>query len=77
MKNELINTNVGKPLLLDIMLDGRYKCQVKYTKHGFPTIIEGRVVELFNINELKAYVEETRPSLAGKHFNILFSDQKI
>lgn len=31
------------PLILDIMLDGRFICQLRYKGYPFPKIIDGKV----------------------------------
>ena len=68
---------MGKTLLLDIMLNGRFKCQLKYEKNGFPLIMDGEVLESYDASDLKEFVERERPSLKGKDFKIEFATQKV
>lgn len=63
--------------LLDIMKDGRFYKQLKYTKRGIPEEIDGEILETFDDFELKNFVEESLPSLKGKNYRIRFSDGKI
>lgn len=69
MKNDVV--------VLDIMLDGVHKGQVKYTKPGFPQIIDGKVIESYNYNDWIKFVEEQRPSLKGKPFSVIPTNQKV
>ena len=66
-----------KPLLIDIMLDGIWKGQLKYCKHGKPSLIDGEIIEYYEEEELRAFVEEKKPSLKGKPYTIEFSNQRI
>ena len=67
-----------RELLLDIMLGGRYVCQLKYTKRGFPLILQdGKVTESIDIKDLEDFVVEQKPSLKGKDFRIEFSNQRV
>lgn len=52
-----------KALFLDIMLDGRFICTLKY-----------KYCPLFTIdyNELLKFVEQKRPTLKGKPYRIMF-----
>ena len=52
-----------KALFLDIMLNGRFICTLKY-----------KYCPLFAIdyNELLKFVEQKRPSLKGKQYRIMF-----
>ena len=68
---------MNSPLLLDIMKDGRFYKQLKYTKRGTPEEIDGKILETFDDFELKNFVEESLPSLKGKNYRIRFSDGKI
>lgn len=68
----------GKPTaLLDIMVKNSYKGQLKYYKHGHPELINGKIVEVFDMEDIRNYVEEHRPSLKGKDFIVEFSNQKV
>lgn len=52
-----------KALFLDIMLDGKFICTLKY-----------KYCPLFTIdyNELLKFVEQKRPTLKGKPYRIMF-----
>lgn len=65
------------PILLDIIKNGRFYKQLKYTKRGFPMLIDGKVIETYNSEDIKKFVEESFPSLVGKDYNIEFAKQKV
>lgn len=64
------------PILLDIIKNGRFYKQLKYTKRGFPMLIDGKVIETYNSEDIKKFVEESLPSLAGKEYSITLAEQK-
>lgn len=66
-----------KTILIDIMLNSRFVCQMKYIKRGFPVMIDGDVKEAHDIDDIKRYVEEKRPSLKGKPYIINFTSQRV
>lgn len=67
-----------KPVLLDVMLDDKYICQLKCIRRGFPKIVNGEVIENYEDDEyFRAFVEKQRPSLKGKPFKVIPSNQKI
>ena len=63
-------------ILLDIMQDGRFLCQMKYPHRGFPQMYNGKVVETYDYNDFEKYVFEQRPSLRNKGIVILPSNQR-
>jgi hypothetical protein len=65
------------PILLDIIKNGRFYKQLKYTKRGFPILIDGKVIETYNSEDIKKFVEESLPSLVGKDYNIEFAKQRV
>lgn len=65
------------PILLDIIKNGRFYKQLKYTKRGFPMLIDGKVIETYNSEDIKKFVEESLPSLVGKNYNIKFAKQRV
>lgn len=65
------------PILLDIMQDGRFLCQMKYPHRGFPQMLDGELVETYNYNDFEKFVFEKRPSLRNKHITILPSTQRV
>ena len=69
--------NPVKPLLLDVMLDGRFLCQLRYAKRGFPMLLDGEVVENHRLEDLESFVYEKRPSLRGKNIKIALSNQSV
>lgn len=66
-----------KPILLDIMLDDRFLCQMDYTAPAKPLFIEGKPMNVYNLDDIKSFVYSKRPSLKGKNIRISFSNQKI
>ena len=66
-----------KPLLIDVMIGDEYVCQLKYTKHGFPDMVDGKIIEIYREKDIKAFIEEARPSLKNKKYTISFSNQRV
>ena len=66
-----------KPVLLDIMQDGRFLCQLRYNKRGFPQMINGEFVEVHDQKDIEEFVYSQRPSLKGKNIKIEFSNQSV
>ena len=62
-----------KPILLDVMLNGRFVCQLKYKGMPFPEMIDGKVVPVYDSEDMARFVFEKRPSLRGKDIRIEFS----
>ncbi len=52
------------------MLCGRFICTLNIPTLRAGGIVDGRFV--FSIDNLKKFVEEKRPSLKNKHYNIRF-----
>lgn len=72
-----IRTKPKQPVLIDIMIDGLFACQMKYNKRGRPEMIDGEVVEVFKLEDIENYVYERRPSLKTKNIKIEFSNQRV
>ena len=67
-----------KPILLDIMLErGKFYRQIKYTKRGFPEMIDGKVLEVHDLKDFREYAEEKYPSLKNRKYYIQLSNQKV
>ena len=66
-----------QPIILDIIKDGRFYKQLKYTKRGFPQMLNGKIVEAHDADDIKRFVEESLPSLVGKNYNIKFAKQRV
>ena len=66
-----------KPLFLDIMLNGKYICQMKYT--GRPTVefVSGELMPVYDFDDLYRFVDSQRPSLKGKKYSICPTNQRI
>lgn len=64
-------------ILLDVMLNGHYVCQLKYPKRGFPQVVDGETLECHNYEDFEKFVLKQRPSLKGKPFVVLPSNQKV
>ena len=67
---------MAKKVLLDIMLNGKFICQLKYDGMPFPELINGKIVPVYDTEDLEKFVFEKRPSLRGKDIRIEFSNQK-
>lgn len=68
------------PILLDVMLDGRFVCQLRYhSDRRFYHLCCQKVVSssLYDSDSLRYFVESRRPSLAGKRYSIRFSNQIV
>ena len=59
------------------MIEGHYVCQLKYTKRGFPRIIDGKPTECYDYSDFEKFALEKRPSLKGKPFVVLPSKQRV
>ena len=66
-----------KQILLDIMLSGRFVCQLRYDKRGFPEMIDGHIEEVYRLEDLEKFVLDKRPSLRGKDIKIEFAKNKV
>jgi hypothetical protein len=65
-------------VLLDIMIDGRFYTQLRYTKRGFPQMVDGVITEVHKSKDIEDFVFEKLPSLKGKkNVNIGFAQQKV
>ena len=57
---------------------GRFVCQIRYTRHPFPSVVNGRVVPTYDSEDIQRFVLKQRPSLKGKKdVRIEFSNQKV
>ena len=63
-------------LYLDIMLHGRFLCQLPYPKRGFPQLVDGKIIEAYDYDDFLRFVYQQRPSLKGKNIEILPSLQR-
>ena len=66
-----------QPVILDIIKEGRFYKQLKYTKRGFPMLINDKVIETYNSEDIRKFVEGSLPSLVGKDYNIEFAKQRV
>lgn len=66
-----------KSILIDVMLEGRFICQLSYFGHPFPLMHNGKVYAAYDLNNIRQYVEEKRPSLKNKNFQIEISNQLL
>lgn len=66
-----------KPILLDIMEKGRFLCQLKYSAKGRMEIIDGKLVMVHDLRDIRRFVYQQRPSLRGKDINICFSNSRV
>lgn len=63
-----------KSILIDVMLDDHYECQVIYPLRGYP-LVDG--LEVIDNYLLKSIIETKRPSLRNKDYHIEFTNQKV
>lgn len=70
-------TKKSPPILIDVMCDGYFVCQLKYTRRGWPELIDGKVEEVYDSEEIKAFVLEQRPSLRRKNIKLAFSNSRV
>ncbi|MBQ9532638.1 MAG: hypothetical protein IJR71_01560 [Prevotella sp.] len=63
--------------MLDIMLDGRFVCQLRYHGQPFPKIINGKVCATYDSRDIVKFVHEKKPSLDGKPIEIAFTNQRV
>ena len=66
-----------KPLLLDVMLNDSFVCQLEYDRKGILEITDKKVKEYYDYNVLEEFVLEKRPTLKNKPFIVLQSKQKV
>jgi hypothetical protein len=64
-------------VLIDVMVDGRFNCQLAYEGSPFPQMVDGKVVPVYDGNDISRFVYEKRPSLKGKAVTIEFATQKV
>ena len=68
----------NKPILLDVYRqDGSFYTQLRYTKRGFPQLVDGHFVEVHDERDIKSFVEQRLPSLAGTAFRALPTTQRV
>ena len=67
----------GGHVILDIMVDGVHKGQLKYDRRGFPKMVGGRLVEVYSQKDLVKFVVEKRPSLKGKNLQVFLTTQRL
>ena len=66
------------PFYIDIIMDGKFVCQLQYTKHGFPLLTGGgKIKESHRMRDIRAFVEERRPSLKGKYYECEITEQRV
>lgn len=67
------------PFYIDVILDGKFICQLQYTKQGIihSTVGGGKTEESHRYADIRTFVEERRPSLAGKLFECEITEQRV
>ena len=66
------------PIYLDIMRsDGTFIQQMRYTKRGFPKLVDGVIREVHDFKDLQDFVFSQRPSLRGTGITIIPSSQRV
>lgn len=66
-----------KPVLMDIMLNGRFYCQMPCEAKGDWKIVDGEIKETYDIEKVKTYIESKLPNLKGKNYEVYFTDKKV
>lgn len=66
-----------KPVLLDVLIDGRFYTQVRYDKRGYPMLVDGEIIEVHKEEDLYKFAEEKLPSLKGKNYQLEFANKPI
>ena len=64
-------------ILLDITENGKFLCQLRYTKRGFPEMIDGRLTEVHDIADIQKFVFQQRPFLRHLKIRIEFAKQRV
>jgi len=59
------------------MIKGQFHCQVRYIDTGRPTILNGKVVPVFNEKDIQHFIETAHPELINEKYNICFSNQAV
>ena len=59
------------------MLDGRFYTQVRYNKHGWPELIDGKVIEVHKDSDMEKYVLKKLPFIKNKNYRLRVSDNKV
>jgi len=64
-------------VLIDVMVDNRFNCQLRYDGAPVPQMINGEVVSTYDADDIKRFVYDKRPSLIGKDVQICFATQQV
>ena len=64
-----------KSALIDVMEKGRFLCQVRYTYTPKWKILDGKLVEVLDMNEALRKIRNERPSLKNRDINIMLTKQ--
>lgn len=59
-----------KSVLIDVMERGRFVCQVRYSYVPKWKVIDGKLVEVLDMNEALRNIRKQRPSLKNRDINI-------
>ena len=68
---------IPSSVLIDVMISGKFVCQLRYTGKPLPSVLGGAIFPVYDGDDIKRFVEEKRPSLVGKGYQIEFSNQKV
>lgn len=66
-----------KPAYIDIMLNDKFVCQLKFEAKSDLKIIQGSLKEIYTIDKIKDFIESKMPSLKDKDYEVHFSNQRI
>ena len=65
----------NKKILLDIIVDGRFYCQLTY--QGLPVGMTEDGVWVYDSRDINKFCQQQLPSLARKKYRIEFSNQRV
>lgn len=66
-----------KGFFIDVIENGRFLCQLHYTRRGLPVVVDGRTVESHDLRDIEEFVYENRPSLRNRNIHIAFSNNRV
>lgn len=70
-------TKKSPPILIDVMLNGRFVCQLHYTGKGHLEMIDGELFGVQSESDIREWINEQRPSLRNKNINIRISNKRV
>ena len=65
------------PILIDVMQDGRFVCQLHYTGKERLEEIDGQILRVLSETDIRKWINKQRPSLRNKKINIRLSNNRV